>query len=265
MTSIIHTIIKTGGCRMIYYFSGTGNSEWIAKELAREIHMEAVNIAELNKNQKITVEKGETVGFICPVYAWKPAEIMLSFMQRVSLSQDTFSFVIITCGSEVGLSEKAVKKILPVNSYYSICMPNNYIIGSDVDPKDEIITKLTNAKNEIKRMKEEIEKKVPTSRMTKGSLSFVKSAIVANAFNKFARRTDQFFTDDTCVSCGLCEKVCPIHTIEMKEGRPVWKETCLQCLSCINHCPQKAIQYGDKTRSRGRYTIEEYLGELESL
>ena len=27
----------------------------------------------------------------------------------------------------------------------------------------------------------------------------------------------------------------------------------MQCLACINYCPENSIQYGDKTQERGRY------------
>jgi hypothetical protein len=54
---------------MIYYFSGTGNSKWVAEEIARRTDDEAQSIAEL-------VKDGPTV-----VCAGKDARIGVVFQQ----------------------------------------------------------------------------------------------------------------------------------------------------------------------------------------
>ena len=54
---------------------------------------------------------------------------------------------------------------------------------------------------------------------------------------------------DECVSCGKCEKVCPVLAISMQEReasvdkkKPVIDETiCLGCGVCARNCPKKAI------------------------
>ncbi|MDR1940740.1 MAG: 4Fe-4S binding protein [Endomicrobium sp.] len=46
-----------------------------------------------------------------------------------------------------------------------------------------------------------------------------------------------------CVSCGLCEKVCPAGSINSKE-KTVDNETCLKCLKCLNVCNKNALKYG---------------------
>ena len=70
--------------------------------------------------------------------------------------------------------------------------------------------------------------------------------------------TKPFYAEDSCTHCGLCEKNCPAHAIQMENGKPRWKKTrCIQCQSCINRCPVRAIQYGEATKSRGRYVFPE--------
>ena len=67
---------------------------------------------------------------------------------------------------------------------------------------------------------------------------------------------------DKCVGCKSCMKIgCP--AISMKDGKPVWKAQCYQCLRCINACPRQAIQYGKGTEGRRRYTIWPYLPQEE--
>lgn len=49
-------------------------------------------------------------------------------------------------------------------------------------------------------------------------------------------------SQDPCISCGKCTRVCPIEAISMKDGKPVVDETiCLGCGICARNCPKKAI------------------------
>lgn len=91
----------------------------------------------------------------------------------------------------------------------------------------------------------------------------VKSYAANAGFNRFARSARPFFATDRCNGCGLCAQRCPASAISMKDGKPVWKAQCYQCLRCINACPRQAIQYGKGTEGRRRYTIWPYLPQEE--
>ncbi len=62
----------------------------------------------------------------------------------------------------------------------------------------------------------------------------------------------RFYDDSACTGCGVCETVCPSQSIEIVDGRPVWRKdvTCYGCFACINFCPQRAIQI------RSRFPIQ---------
>ena len=115
---------------MIFYFSGTGNSAWVARQLAHLTGDVACDITTLAHTPD--VQKEEQVGFVFPVYAWGASEVMTTFASKLARPQ-AFAFSVCTCGSEAGLTMKRFAKEYPLDSSYSLVMPNNYIIGSDND------------------------------------------------------------------------------------------------------------------------------------
>lgn len=60
-------------------------------------------------------------------------------------------------------------------------------------------------------------------------------------YGKTLHYSDKLKINSSCVGCGLCAKVCPMHNITMQEGRPVSQGQCTMCYRCISQCPQKAM------------------------
>ena len=254
---------------MIFYFSGTGNSKWVAESLAGLLHDKTADILDSISNGEIIeklsagIQEEGFLGFVFPVYAWGAPEIVIDFVKKLGKPEgNAFTFAIATCGEEAGYTLKNFSKIIPLKSSYSLVMPNNYVVGSDLEDEETVLSVLRNAKEEVERMAEELSAKKEVCRVNEGSAAGLKSGLVNFGFNKFARNTKNFYTTDACTGCGLCAKNCPTHTITMENNRPVWGSKCYQCLKCINRCPAAAIQYGKATETRGRYTIEKYLGRI---
>lgn len=245
---------------MIFYFSGTGNSAWAARQLARLTGDKAYDI--INLNQLPDLDSAGQIGFVFPVYAWGAPEIMAEFAKKLPKTQ-SFTFGVCTCGGDAGLAMKQFSKVYPLSSSYSLVMPNNYIIGSDTDNEGEIRQKITASRAELERMAQEIQRQERVYRVHEGGLASVKSHVANFGFNKFARSAKPFFAEDSCNGCSLCVRNCPAHAITLRNGKPVWAAQCFQCLRCINECPQQAIQYGKSTAGRRRYTIREYLPQDE--
>jgi len=60
----------------------------------------------------------------------------------------------------------------------------------------------------------------------------------------------------------MCEKVCPMNVIHMKQKKdgkkPSWGKGCVQCNACINVCPKKAIDYFGAREKQVWYFHPEY-------
>lgn len=243
---------------MIFYFSGTGNSQWVAEQIAALTGDTAYDI--VNVNAFPDIRKEQQIGFVFPIYAWGAPEPMRDFARALPKTS-AFTFGICTCGGNAGNAMKQFSKIYPLASCYSLIMPNNYIIGSDTDDDGTILEKIQQAKAQLEIISQEILSSKSVYRVTEGFMAFLKSKLANWGFEHFARNTKPFHVNENCIDCGLCEKNCPAGTITMDNGKPVWNEKCYQCLRCINSCPKQAIEYGSGTPGRKRYTLWQHLAK----
>ena len=240
---------------MIFYFSGTGNSRWAAQTLAERLGDTAKSILD-GMVPNLTGEA--RVGLVFPIYAWGVPEPMLDFV-KILPKTDAFTFGLCTCGADAGQAMKKLSKIFPLDSSYSLAMPNNYVVGSELDAPEEVREKLAAARKSLETIAGEIGRRQRVYRVEEGKLPFLKSNLINKGFNGYARSTKPFAVTDRCVGCGQCAALCPAKTITMADGKPRWGDKCYQCMACINRCPQKAIEYGEGTKNRRRYCIEQYL------
>ena len=252
---------------MIFYFSGTGNSLFIAKSIAEQNNENLISIAAAMKEDiehyEYTLKHNEIIGIIYPVYAWAPPKQVVEFIQKLKLvnysNNNNYIFTVATCGANIGntvkLIDKALqKKNIHLNSGFSVVMPNNYIIFGDVDTKEVENKKLSEARETIANINNIIKQRNDNVyQVTKGPLPSVMTSIVNPLFSKNALNTKSFHVNENCNGCGLCAKVCNCGTIKLQE-KPIWSNSkCTQCLACIHLCPTSAIQYGKSTMKKGRY------------
>jgi ferredoxin len=139
-------------------------------------------------------------------------------------------------------------------------MPNNYIIGYDITPEKVQLDFFVFVKKEIDNFFEIVN----TGKENLESGVFKKDVGRSEKVNEWFQANvnnldKSFHVDDTCTSCGICERVCPIKNIVLREGIPQWQHKCQQCLACINFCPEKSIQFEEKTLKTGRYHHPEIL------
>lgn len=249
---------------MVFYFSGTGNSRWVAQTIANAFSEKTIEIgsASINKSNSFVLEKEERIGFIFPVHSWGIPPIVRQFIRQLTLENytDQLIFGICTCGDECGYTQQQLLKLLYTKGWnshhiYSVQMPNNYIAfpGFDIDSKELENQKKEQAKITLNEIIDAICADNKIDCYETGSMPFLKSKLIYPLFCKFAINSKPFYSTDQCTGCGICAKKCPTKNIAIENKRPVWENNCTQCLACIHYCPERAIEYGKVTRKKGRY------------
>ena len=241
---------------MVYWFSGTGNSEWVARELARRTGDEAKQIFTA---EQTVHEQGERVGIVFPVYAWAAPRAVMQFAKRLAVQKNAYCYIVCTCGEEAGEAAKGLEKYFPASAEWSVVMPNNYLLGFDVEPQEVARAKVHNANEQLQQIAQAVLAKRQEHQVTKGVLAGAKTALIGPLFDHFGRSDKPYYAQESCNGCGVCAKACPAQNIRLQNGRPVWLGHCMQCTACLNRCPQRAIQYGKGTKTKGRYFFTQEL------
>lgn len=249
---------------MIFYFSGTGNSLYVAKNLSSNQGEELIAISKEMKQDKdfyeYDLKPGEKIIFVYPIYAWAPPAPVVKFISKIKLNnyKNNYLTAVVTCGENIGnnmkmLEKKLGAKGLKLNSGFSIVMPNNYIILGRADEDDIVNSKMSKALETIGEVNNLIGDKVrDVFKVETGPMPKVMTAIANPIFNKLAINTKKFHVTDDCIGCKLCEQVCNTKCIKVDKV-PKWGDNCCQCLACISYCPKEAIQYGKYTINKKKY------------
>lgn len=241
---------------MIFYFSGTGNSEYAAKKLLNNGE-QLISMANAGWDGAYTyaVDDDESVGFVFPVYFYGIPDTVRSFVKQVRFStKPAYVYAVITCGGSIAGAGDLLKKYLAeggtvLRGVYSVKMPDNYVLLYDVTTEEQEKPILAAADEKL----EEIKGSIELRRFIGTDCSLLEKAQTAALYPMYdrSRKTAKFYPDENCVGCGKCAARCPARAIEMQNGRPMWvKDSCDHCRSCLR-C--NAVQYGRRTVGRYRY------------
>lgn len=244
---------------MIFYFSGTGNSAYIAKRIGKILDEPINSINDFIKNGKtVSAVEGERLVFVTPTYAWRMPRIVEEWIRKCDFSGKHEVYSVMTCGSENGNASHYIKEFCAAKGFTymgcaEIVMPENYIAMYSTPTQEEAKKIIADAEQLITETAERIRdcSKLPEHKIRFGD--FVKSGIINPIFYKFFVHATKYQAKDTCINCGKCVANCPLNNIELKDNRPVWGNNCTHCMACICKCPVGAIEYGKHSVGQQRY------------
>ena len=165
---------------------------------------------------------------------------------------------VMTCGESIGNAGAYAKKLcaskgLNYLGCVPIVMPENYVALFPTPAKEEALEIISQAEDIISKASLLIKSK---EMYLQPSITFkdkMNSGIVNDIFYPAFVHAKKFYATEDCISCGKCEKVCPLNNIHLEKGKPVWKNNCTHCMACICRCPKEAIEYGKNSKGKIRY------------
>jgi formate hydrogenlyase subunit 6/NADH:ubiquinone oxidoreductase subunit I/flavodoxin len=266
----------------IYYFTGTGNSIVVAKEISEKIDGEIISIASVIDKQKIEI-KADIFGIVFPCYLAQLYGLPLiieRFIEKIENIKGKYIFAIITYGGYGPVNAiptvNSLRKLISSNGGklalgFSIKLPLNNLdyehipipISQNREKMfmkcNQKIDKICRTIRKLKRRDSAIKIHIADvfSRFVQNILgSYVLESLKKNAlepqnsslgFKQLIPLTDKSITvNDNCTGCGICSKICPVNNIRIENSKPIWLHRCEMCFACDEWCPQKAIHHWAK-------------------
>lgn len=276
-------IIRSGGFRMIYYFSGSGNSRILAKLIAKNTGRKLFSLNKFMKDNcsfhkgrtlldcaqplPVPSDESEPLVFVHPTYGWRQPRLVTSLLAANARQlQGRKLYFVATAGSGFGGSAKYLRRLCQeLAAEYmglaTIVMPENYTAMFAIPDESEANNLIQSGQDKAAGVAQAIlsgERIAADPELCR--FAFLLSSVINPLFYTFFVKSNAFYADDRCDSCRVCELICPLKNIKMEtnkngELRPHWNDNCTHCMACINHCPTKAIEYGRASRGKRRYYI----------
>ena len=247
------------------YFSGTGNTRYIANDFAKKMNHKAYSIEE-NLDFVSLITSHETIAFCYPIYTSDVPNIMKRFVNTHRLKLQNKNLIILCTqlffsGDGARVFTDLLKDITYTVIYAEhINMPNN-ICNLWVLPlaKEQRIARyLDHAESKLNKICENIEQGIIILRgfnpVSKWLGWFTQRAYFPKIETKAMKDVR---IDAKCNLCGTCTRVCPMDNLTIENNQIIQQVACTLCYRCVNLCPQKAITVliHSKVKKQYRYWL----------
>lgn len=249
-----------------FYFSGTGNTQYIVKKLCEHLktnfNVTATDVTVATDFARL-LREAEYILIAFPIYGSAPPEPIVKFVYKnaekwtgkkiiVAVTQYMFSG---DGAASIGRSLKKLGGNVCFAEHFN--MPNNL---SDLDffkirNGDELKKRIAKADERVKKFADRIKNNATFRR----GFNPISHAIGYYCQRKWWRKGEnekksKLIIDITkCIGCGLCTKNCPVHNLKISEEKAVANNECALCYRCVNNCPKKAVALFGKNPPSTQY------------
>lgn len=252
---------------MVLYFSGTGNTEYIAKLIADGLGDECLDLFDRTRtNDKSPLYSEKTYVICAPIYVCEMPIFLIKYLKSLEFKGNNKVYFIFTSGGYCGSAKVqaklfSIRKKLKFLGCSEFVMPRNYVANDRyaMDEEEVIHSKISKSTKKVKEVVEAIKNEQKLKSRHVWLFEILIIAPFAPLWTKYKLVSKDFYATDACVGCRICQKVCPLNNIEVVDKRPKWGDICTHCMACIAKCPKKAIEYGNKTQGKQRYLLKDYV------
>ena len=252
---------------IIYYFSGTGNTEKVVNEYKKNFEENNINITLYrvtdNFDNFLNPNDYDYVGLAYPIHGFNAPYPIFDLIKLFPKTENKKIFILKTSGEPLSINNISSEPIMArlnkkgyiLTNEYHYVMPYNLVFRHT----DEMAAKMWNTSKklcaidlkEILENKKVFLKKFPLGRFIAFLFRIEHPAMKVNG--------NLFKVKNICTHCNLCVKKCPVNNIYNDDNGDIkFKNKCVMCASCAFRCPVDAINIGILTawKVNGPYKFE---------
>lgn len=236
----------------IHYFSGCGNSLWVALKAEKELNQSGHEVVLMQSSEQprpAEIPYSDVDLFVFPVYFFGLAANAVTYLNNVPMVADRKAILWTVDGGFSGTARRYGAYLLKGRGYEVIAteqieMPDTFLPlkKSQIDAQER--QKVIQAAHAQIKTSLEVLSHLGALEMENKAV-FALSGLVYFPYLYLFRHClgFSFISKPNCISCQKCALNCPVKCIEMRQGRPHWHKNCVGCFRCVHHCPVAAIDF----------------------
>lgn len=231
---------------IVFYFSGTGNTKYIAELFANAMKCQVISI---EKERKFDIEsiiyQNEIITFCFPIYGSFPPKIIRDFVGKYKEGLNNKKLILLC--SQAMASGDGARSILDEleGIKYEVIYASHFLMPNNIC---NIPFPVLAKKWYVKKAKSKIQKIANNLNMKKYKCTGFNpiSILIGKSQRVIFKKVEKEYVNslkinNSCNNCQKCINLCPINNLYFKDGKIKTKKQCMFCYRCINFCPQKAI------------------------
>lgn len=254
----IRHLLKLEPLDKIFWFSGTGGTQYIAEQLQSTLQSRgklAIGLPmgeSMEPNFKSVLDHSEIptdrLFILYPVYAMAEPRFVKTWVEQLPEGLATKTIVLsVSGGGEVWPNTSCRRKVIHLltGKNYQVVYERMFVMPSNllVETETSLVIYLLKALPEkLREMLYELEQ--GQHRRDRMKLSSVGLRFISEAEQRVAAKGSKHFSvSAACTRCGHCIEQCPVNNLnwDFNTRLPVFKDNCQLCLRCYYNCPAHAI------------------------
>lgn len=232
---------KAEKMKEVWYFSGTGQGEYLAKELCkRNINLRKCNITSYTRRSNMERNvKDKDIIIIYPIYASTVPQPLQQFFRELTATNTDVVLIALWGNAHNSQGVQCASDILRLRGFHIVgaaelvaqhsCLINR----SNNTFTNDRIDKILNYIELSFKMKDDISIKTNHETLLTRLLCTVPNSGVIK------KVTDLEFSDEQCIHCNACVNVCP--SLARISPEEINEKKCIRCFACETICPRNAI------------------------
>lgn len=240
----------------IHYFTGTGNTKYIAELFAAAFKKCGFSIQEksMEEGSFFNEEANYLIIGFPKYYGYIPLFYMRYLEEQLkqsSLEKKPKTILFCTQAATTLTSFEQLVNLFerygyPVVWAETFALGNNYMIKerSQATSEDELFDRICKAQERVQIIVDKVLQDITFLEETDPGRA-LKAVVGSKQVDKMAHLLMKpFSVERNCTKCMKCVEYCPTQALEYTRDKQfVFQQSCVMCVRCVSICPENAITY----------------------